>query len=234
MRRLSALDAELLAVRFRNMIHLPQDAPFHVKDVLEQLKIITVFRPLSENSFGFSVKVGRDWRFMMINCNSTLGRQHFTIAHELYHLFYDDNPVPHICSAEGKSPEEQSADMFATSLLLPASGLLAMLPEDYPSTKKLDALTLVKMEQKFKVSHQALVFRLKRLGIITEADIQAYLQIPFRDMASRHGLDTSIYDKGNEGLIIGDYLSMAADLFESGRISEGHYNEIVNLINNAG
>lgn len=34
MRRLSEFDAELLAVRFRNMLHLPQDVPFQVKESL--------------------------------------------------------------------------------------------------------------------------------------------------------------------------------------------------------
>lgn len=27
---------------------------------------------------------------------STRGRQHFTICHEFYHLFYDENPTPHL------------------------------------------------------------------------------------------------------------------------------------------
>ena len=88
------------------------------------------------------------------------------------------------------------------------------------------------MEQCFKVSHQAMIYRLKRLGLIDEPELSMFLQIPFREIASRRGFDTSIYDKGNEGLVIGDYSSLATDLFEKGRISEGHYNEIVNLITN--
>ena len=228
---MSDLDAELLAVRFRNKLNLPQDVPFPVQEVLRQQNIITVFSPLSETSFGFSVKVDERLRFMMVNCDSTVGRQHFTIAHELVHLFFDENPHPHMCDGE-KSPIEQSADLFATHLLLPRTGILSMLPKDYLSSKRIDEVTIIKMEQCFKVSHQAMIYRLKRLGLIDEPELSMFLQIPFREIASRRGFDTSIYDKGNEGLVIGDYSSLATDLFEKGRISEGHYNEIVNLITN--
>lgn len=233
MRRLSEFDAELLAVRFRNMLHLPQDVPFPVKSALEQLGILTVFRPLSDSSYGMSIKMKDESRFMLVSSNSTIGRQHFTIGHELYHLYYDENPQPHMCGADGKAPAEQSADMFASNLLLPRVGLLAMLPEDFPTSKKLDLATVVKMEQKFQVSRQALLYRLKRLGIIGEDVLQSLLLAPTRDAAQRRGYDVALYENGNEGMIIGDYSSLATDLFEKGRISEGHYNELVNVLMNA-
>lgn len=233
MRRLSEFDAELLAVRFRNRLHLPQDAPLNVKEVLEQLGILTVFRPLSDGSFGMSIKTKDDLRFMLVSSNSTIGRQHFTIAHELYHLFFDENPTPHMCGLDGKSPLERSADMFASNLLLPRVGLLAMLPESYTELKQLDIATIVRMEQRFQVSRQALLYRLKRLSIINEEQLQTLLTAPIRDVAMRRGFDTSVYEKGNDGLIIGDYKSLATDLFEKGLISEGHYNELLNSLVNA-
>lgn len=233
MRRLSEFDAELLAVRFRNMLHLPQDAPIVVKEVLEQLGILTVFRPLSEGSYGMSIKTNDGLRFMLVSSNSTVGRQHFTIAHELYHLYYDEKPTPHMCGVDGKSPLEQSADMFASNLLLPRVGLLAMLPESYSETKQVDIATIVKMEQKFQVSRKALLYRLRRLSIIGEEQLQTLLMAPIRDVALRRGYDTSVYDKGNDGLVIGDYKSLATDIFEKGLISEGHYNELLNALVNA-
>lgn len=233
MRRLSEFDAELLAIRLRNMLHLPQDAPFVVKEALEQLGILTVFRPLSDGSYGMSIKTNEGLRFMLVSSNSTIGRQHFTIAHELYHLYYDEKPTPHMCGVDGKSPLEQSADMFASNLLLPRVGLLAMLPESYSETKHLDIATIVKMEQKFQVSRQALLYRLRRLSVINEEQLQTLLSAPIRDVAMRRGYDTSVYEKGNDGLVIGDYQSLATDIFEKGLISEGHYNELLNALANA-
>lgn len=233
MRRLSDFDAEFLAVRFRNMLHLPQDAPLLVKEVLEQLGIITVFRPLSDGSYGMSIKTKDGLRFMLVSSNSTIGRQHFTIAHELYHLYFDEKPTPHMCGIDGKSPLEQSADMFASNLLLPRVGLLTMLPDSYSEIKKVDLAAIVKMEQKFQVSRRALLYRLRRLSIINEDQLQDFLMAPIKDVAMRRGFDTSIYEKGNDGLIIGDYKSLATDIFEKGLISEGHYNELLNSLVNA-
>lgn len=233
MRRVSEFDAELLAVRFRNMLHLPQDVPFPVKDALEQLGILTVFRPLSDRSYGMSIKTAEGLRFMLVSSNSTVGRQHFTIGHELYHLFFDENPQPHMCGTDGKAPAEQSADMFASHLLLPRVGLLTMLPEEYPASKKLNLATVVKMEQRFRVSRQALLFRLKHLSIIDESQLQTLLLAPTRDAAQRRGYDTTLYENGNNGVVIGDYSALATDLFEKGRISEGHYNELINVLMDA-
>lgn len=233
MRKLSEFDAELLAVRFRNMLHIPQDVPFPVKDALEQQGILTVFRPLSDTSYGMSIQTKEGLRFMLVSSNSTIGRQHFTIGHELYHLYFDENPQPHMCGTDRKAPSEQSADMFASNLLMPRVGILSMLPEDFPASKKLDLAIVVKMEQKFQVSRQALLYRLKRLSIISEDQLQSLLLSPTRDTALRRGYDISIYEKGNEGLIIGDYVSLATDLFEKERISEGHYNELINALLNA-
>jgi len=233
MRRLSEFDAELLAIRFRNMLHLPQDSPLVVKEVLEQLGILTVFRPLSDGSYGMSIKTKDGLRFMLVSSNSTIGRQHFTIAHELYHLYYDEKPTPHMCGADGRSPLEQSADMFASNLLLPRVGLLSLLPDSFSETKQLDIATIVKMEQRFQVSRQALLYRLKRLSIINEDQLQVLLTVPTKEVAVRRGFDTSVYEKGNEGLVIGDYKSLATDIFEKGLISEGHYNELLNSLVNA-
>lgn len=233
MRRLSDLDAEVLAVRFRSMLHLAQDVPFPVKETLEQLGILTVFRPLSDSSYGMSIKTKDGLRFMLVSSNSTVGRQHFTICHEFYHLYFDENPQPHMCGMDGKSPTEQSADMFASNLLLPRVGLLAMLPEEYPASKKLDLATVVKMEQRFRVSRQALLYRLKHLGIIDENQLQTMLLASTRDLAQHRGYDIALYKSGNEGLVIGDYRALATHLFEKGRISEGHYNELINALINA-
>jgi hypothetical protein len=48
--------------------------------------------------------------------------------------------------------------------------------------------------------------------------------------ACEYGYDRALYQKGNEGLVIGDYGEKARLLFEQGKISEGHYNELMNIL----
>jgi hypothetical protein len=39
-----------------------------------------------------------------------------------------------------------------------------------------------------------------------------------------------LYEKGNEGVVIGDFGEKARRLFELEKISEGHYVELLNMI----
>ena len=116
--------------RFRQMAGLSDAEAVNLKSLLLKLNVLTVYRPLSDNFSCMSLKSG-DRRFMLINSNQPKCRQHFTIAHELYHLHVDPNPMPHNCSADGKkSAAEQCADAFALMFLMPADGVRQMIPDN--------------------------------------------------------------------------------------------------------
>ena len=95
MKKLTYDGAELLASKFRLDCGLSSTEPISTKSVLRILNIITVYKPLSNKFYGLSTKKD-GFSFILINSATTRGRQHFTIAHELYHLFYDEDPRPHI------------------------------------------------------------------------------------------------------------------------------------------
>ena len=78
---------------FRTDNGLSASEPVTLKSLLLKLNILTVFRPLSDNFSGMCLKDNSGHRFMLINSNQPRGRQHFTIAHELYHLFLNNNVV---------------------------------------------------------------------------------------------------------------------------------------------
>ena len=123
MSRFTVLEAERLAEMFRAKTGVNLSEPIGAKTLLRKLKITTMYRPLSENSYGISCKSKSGRMFMMVNSNSTRGRQHFTIAHELYHLFYDESPVPHMCR-ETISEVERNAIYCDFQYVLRRSGPL--------------------------------------------------------------------------------------------------------------
>ena len=108
---------------------------------------------------------------MLVNSNQPMGRQHFTIAHELYHLFIEESPHPiNAIPATVKSVVEQSADMFASSFLMPEAGICQLTPEDeLRGPKNVSLGTILRLEHYFSVSRSALLYRLLNLGIITES-----------------------------------------------------------------
>ena len=96
---------------------------------------------------------------MLINSNQPRGRQHFTIAHELYHLFIEEKPTPHKCNpGYSKNKVEQNADMFASSLLMPEAGICQLIPETELNTRNISIATILKLEHYFSVSRSALLY----------------------------------------------------------------------------
>ena len=234
MKRLTVDAAELLAQKFRVEIGASQNEPIGIKATLRKLNILTIFKPLSDQLCGLSLKSTTGDCFILCNSHSTKGRQHFTIAHEFYHLFYDENPIPHVCSDEngGKSTNEKNADAFASALLMPMGGLLHFISEKELTEKSVHIATILKLEHYFSVSRLSLLTRLKTVGLLSETSYTTLKLYPIVESAKQYGYETALYNKGNEHLVIGDFGEKARRLLEDDIISEGHYNELITLISN--
>ena len=223
--------AENFAIKMRSTLQLSLAEPINVKTVLRLLGVIALYRPLSDTLYGLSLKSADDkYRFMLVNSNSTRGRQHFTVAHELYHLYFDEDPQPHFCQEGQPDDSERSANMFARAFLMPRAGVMKAIPTEELASGKVSLTTVLNLESLFGVSHMAMLIRLKELKLITNSVFEKYQSVRVTYEASLRGLSTDLYQKGNEGLIIGDFGAKARELFEKDKISEGHYVELLNKI----
>lgn len=221
---------ERQATEFRQRTGLSNTQAVNLKSLLLKLNVLTIYRPLSNHFSGMSLKSPDGERFMLINSNQPRGRQHFTIAHELYHLFVEENPIPHNCGAEGeKNESEQCADAFALTLLMPYGAILQMIPADELKCK-ITLASVIRMEHYFSVSRQAIVNRLCDTKFITRQERNTLLSYPAIKTAQEYGYDTSLYLPGNENLVIGDFGEKARKLYDEEKISEGHYHELLSKI----
>ncbi len=221
---------ENAALQLRGRFGLNECEAIHTKTILRKENIIAMYKPLSDKAYGLSLKCG-DNRFMLINSNSTRGRQHFTIAHELYHLYVEANPKPHICNG-AKTKEEQSADLFASAFLMPKLGLISNIPTEELRSFSISLATIIRLEQYFSVPRSALLIRLQQLDIITSQCYKQLSTITTKKSAQEYGYDTALYENGNENLVIGDFGAIARKLFDDGKISEGNYREFLKQISN--
>lgn len=216
--------------KFRQMTGLSDSEAVNLKSLLLKLNVLTVYRPLSDNFSGMSLKSG-DKRFMLINSNHPICRQHFTIAHELYHLYIDTNPTPHNSSADvKKSDVEQCADAFALMFLMPSDGVRQLIPDGELMTGRVSLASILRIGQYFAVSHSAVLNRLLDLKLITRAERDSFKEYPVKKTAREYGYDSTLYEPGNENLVIGDFGEKARILFDDGKISEGHYMELLHKI----
>ncbi len=213
---------------FRNSNGLGSNDSVRLKSLLYKLDVLTVFKPLSAGFSGMALKIDKEGeikRFVLINSNKTLGHQHFTICHELYHLFIQERFDSMVCTA-GKfakaDKEEYNADVFAAHLLLPEIGVKSLIPDEELSKDKIRLKTILKIEQYFSCSRTALLYRLKELGIISPVKWEEF-NSNVRRGAIEFGHSTVIYENGNHHEVIGDYGTLARELFDKEIISESHY-----------
>ena len=228
--KISPKNLELYAQDIRKKNGLSLTESLNIKSLLQKINVLTIYKPLSDTFSGMSIKItnsnGKVYRFMLVNSNHPIGKQHFTICHELYHLFYQKHFSAALSCAgmfdKKGNPEEYNADIFASYLLLPEAGIWEMIPEPERTKNKITIATILSIEQYFGCSHSALLFRLLNMKLI-DADYQNQLSSGIISSARRLGYNTSLYETGNENVVIGDYGSLAYKAWETGIISESAY-----------
>lgn len=215
--------------------HLGEDdgSPIDVFSLMSSIRDLTVvFHPMSDNISGMTVK-DDDVRLIAVNSNTSLGRQRFTAAHELCHLFFHDRFRAIVCAKDFSASRdviEREADQFASYFLAPF-GALRRFVQDEPGRagENLTIEDVIRIEQFFGMSHQATLVRLRSEGLITQTEAEA-LETNVISVARRLGFSTELYrpTPGNDQYrTTGSYLRLADELREKGRISSGKYEELL-------
>lgn len=213
---------------FRRDNGLGSTSPLNLKSLLLRLNVLTFFKKVSHNFSGMALKSG-ETRFMMVNTAQNLGRQHFTICHELYHLFIQKDFTSETTIQVGRFEKNEDtieyyADLFASYLLMPKEAVLELIPNHELSNKdsQITLDTVVKLEQYFQVSRSAMLMRLKSMRLISWDTYNSYKE-NIKLSAARRGFSTNLYSPTDDTLIIGEYGDLANSLVENGLISEGDY-----------
>lgn len=220
---------ELLAQEFRQQNGLSSTEPLRTKSLLQKTNVLTLYKPLSSSFSGMSIKIDmpeKCYRFMLINSDHPIGKQHFTVCHEFYHLYFQkDFKTAVSCTGlfdKKGNPEEYIADIFASYLLLPEMGVWEMIPENEQGKNKIKISTILAIEQFYGCSHSALLFRLMNMDLIDKTHKEE-LSIGIMSVARKFGYNTNLYESGNENEVIGDYGMLAHRAWEEGIVSESAY-----------
>ena len=221
---------EVRANKFRRERGIGNDNAIDFEKLLRLLDVLTYFRPLNGDFSGMALKT-KNSCFMLVNTKHSVGRQHFTIGHELYHLFIQDGFSFQMCKA-GKfdiiDKEEYNADVFSSYLLMPEAGIMKQIPEEELAWGgEISLATIIKLEQYFGVSRAAILIRLDKLGLL-RSDYSRY-QKNIKKSAVEHGYPTALYDTTDHmpPIVIGNYGSKAKELFDKDKISESHYHSLM-------
>ena len=192
------------------------------------LGITCIKRPLRSSMSGATLKTNRV-KVILVNTAKTLGHQHFTVAHELFHCIHDEHLASTACTVESferGSDSEQVADMFAVHLLMPEDAIFNQLRLRKSEGVELTLADIVHLEQFFGVSRRAICWRLKGLRLITREQSERWCVDVIRSAKSL-GKSTALYLPTHESTLVSDYAEKAAEALEKGLITESRYEELL-------
>ena len=200
-------------------------------------KLTLVFYPLNNNISGICYK-GKSSNVIIINSDMSIGRQRSSLAHELYHLYFDERGISSaslttICKGD---ENEKKDNQFASYFLITQSSLYGLIESikeknknDRLNNDKLNIEDVIKIEQYYGVSHKAILYRLMEEGEIDSEDIKS-METGVIALAARLGYDTTIYypsAQDKKKMLFGHYIALAEKLLDEEYISYGKYEEIL-------
>lgn len=202
---------------------------FSLAHMIERLTL--VFYPMGDHLSGMCIK-NEGNPVIAINSSMSVGRQRFSMAHELYHLYYDGTKQSNVCAIKiGMGSDiEKEADQFASYFLMPPVALSELIRKTQVSqTDPLGIKDIVKLEQYFGVSRRALLCRL--LGDKSLLPQQAdRLRAGVIRSAVNQGYDDALYKalpKEKQYKTLGYYIQQAEALIHEDIVSVGKYEQLL-------
>lgn len=200
---------------------------FRLAHTIEPLTL--VFYPMGKSISGMCVKGATDV-LIAINSSMTYGRQRFSMAHELYHYYYDDMSTV-ICAQDisGANGVERTADIFSSFFLAPPAALSSAIKEARASKTSLNLADIIKLEQFFGMSRQAILIRLIDEGELTDREAKT-MRSQIINNALSLGYDDALYrplPEEKAKITCGRYIKLAEELRNRRLISDGKFEELL-------
>ncbi len=191
--------APTLALRVRDHYNLGRGPLPNLYSFLDQVGVLVVRATLGS--------IGRDGGIsgaflnhpklgycILVNANTSRGRQAFTLAHEFAHALYHYPARALISRKEDQQdPKEKFADTLASHLLVPAKPLRKLL-DNRPSPSRIQGYEVLQFAAYFGVSYSAMLHSLRRDRIVNfEHHAELGEHSPTK-MAEHLGLDSADFD----------------------------------------
>ena len=222
------MNSVTLAEMLRHKWGIDSFSPVNIRSlVYNNIKNLTIFYfPMDIQISGCCSKTDND-NIIFINTNHSIGRQNFTLAHEVYHLLYDDMDEFVVCGVNSSSDSERKANKFASALLMPNSALYWFKNKNGIENWALE--DVIKCEQYYQVSHLAMLYHLKNLHWISNDQFKEFEPNIIRQ-ADKLGYDTGLYKQSGENqkyYSIGEIIRLTEKAFDDKKITGGKRREIL-------
>lgn len=199
-RTASARDAAAAARNLRRYLNLGGGAlgdPFQALDPHVLIWRLPFGSNLEEAPSGLFYNHPRAGFCIAVNSDMTLGRQVFTLAHELGHAYFHSQSVDVVVSMHhGDHDRERFADSFAGELLVPGDELRRITGELAPFDDLSDPAVVVHLQRHFGVSFATLRVRLLTSGLISRHTFDELAEVSPSRLAHTLGYTVHPADMG--------------------------------------
>jgi Zn-dependent peptidase ImmA (M78 family) len=226
------LDLCTKALSLRKELGQDTTSPIDIFSLAYTIPQLTlVFYPMGDHLSGMCIKNDGN-PVIAVNSSMSVGRQRFSMAHELFHLFFDENEHSTVCTMKIGSGNdvEKVADQFASYFLLPPVALSeAIKKRQGSSIDSFGIKEIVKLEQYFRVSRQAMLYRLIEDNKLTPQQADKFRQGVIRS-AVNLGYDDTLYKslpENKQYKTYGYYIQQAEELLEKDLVSTGKYEQLL-------
>jgi Zn-dependent peptidase ImmA (M78 family)/DNA-binding XRE family transcriptional regulator len=155
----SYADVEKAVERIKEQWELGEDPLNNVIELLEDNNIKVIEIEAGEEFVGLATWKGIKNPVVVVNSTLKADRKRFTVLHELGHILMKVNHLP-------EKEREFYCHSFAGAMLIPKKALVKELG---PSRTQIYLKELVYLKEQFGASIQAIMFRAKHLGIVSES-----------------------------------------------------------------
>ncbi len=213
-------DAGRWAIELRKELGLGEISAPALRETLENLAGVKIFLSSLVGGSGAATK-GEFGPAILANRAEPVERQAFSLAHELFHLLtWEVLPAKgEALDADKDRYNEQLANAFASSLLLPADPLLQRLgPEPLEGRQVME---VERIAREFGVSLPALLYRLVNLGRLSRESAEQVIENPRREKAALPP------PTAGESELPGRFVTLAFQAYVDGQISIGKLAELL-------
>jgi len=218
-----------LAQRYGKLLNLGSRPAYCLSDILEQaMSILVLYLDLGLGGSGATTS-GEHGDAILINSKDAPWRRNYDLAHEFFHIVtwdtFTDEEI-YLQGKAGKSEVEQWAELFASELLLPTEEVRGEFLRRV-SGDKITYINLVQIAKDFRVSIDALLWRLVNVGLLDRRDVSKCLkegQVKEVDRTMR-----SEDREEEKPYLSARYISLAIKALETGKISKLKFAEYVDI-----
>lgn len=224
------------AINFRDKYNLGNYCGNNLLDILnrieeyEKINLKLIRNPFNNLKLSGFIGYKNDAYVIVTNSNQTLGKERFTIAHEIYHLlenrvYLKKNPIIEQLGNNLENVEninEKMANAFAAELLMPKKDIDEYLEKiSINKDSKINEIAIIQLQNLYGVDYVAVTKRLKEIGLIDDKkqkDLEKILGVDgkLENLTKNLGYDNKLNKASKERYLLQKDLQMLKSNYDNG------------------